>query len=349
VLVADLSDPATDAALRARLAALLDALPPGETALVLSAGDAFLAVPPTADAHAILALVPELAAAIMPEPGARPERAQALAEQLLARNGARDGATLWLSAAPERIAALPVAPGTRRHVIDLRAADAGAAIDAAVAALGASAWRFERPPGSPGLASLAGLALLALLPLAALGFRRGLVFAVLLAPTFLPAPGMHSGALAQPAGADADPRWQAVAGYRAGQYAEVLRLLAPHDDAVSHYNRGNALMRLGRFAEAEEAYAASLAKRPDDADAKFNLELAKRLRPPPPSPPPKPPPPGSGAGQPPPPAPSPAATEAARVAEQWLRGVPDDPGGLLRAKLKWEHERRRAAAGGTTG
>ena len=132
----------------------------------------------------------------------------------------------------------------------------------------------------------------------------------------------------------------------------MLRLLAHYDDAVSHYNRGNALMRLGRYGEAEEAYAASLAQRPSDADTKFNLELAKRLRPPPPSPPPKSPPPpspNSGAGQPPPPAPSPAATEAARVAEQWLRGVPDDPGGLLRAKLKLEHERRRAQAGGKTG
>jgi Ca-activated chloride channel family protein len=360
VLVADLSDPATDAALRARLAALLGALPPGETALVLSANDAYLAVPPTADANTILALVPELAAAIMPEPGAQPERAQALAEQLLARNSARDGTTLWLTAAPERIAALPVAPGTRRHVIDLRAADAGATIEAAVAALGASAWRFEPPSAKAGTASLAGLAMLALLPLAVLGFRRGLIFAVLLAPTFVLAPVPLSEALAQTNNTANDPRWQAVASYRAGQHEEVLRLLAHYDDAVSHYNRGNALMRLGRFAEAEEAYAASLAKHPNDADTKFNLELAKRLRPPPPSPPPKSPPPpsGSGTGQPPPPStsgagqpppPAPAAAEAARVAEQWLRGVPDDPGGLLRAKLKLEHERRRAATGGKTG
>ena len=349
VLVADLSDPATDEALRVHLTALLGTLPPGETALVLSAGDAFLAVPPTSDANAILTLVPELAAAIMPEPGARPERAQALAADLLARNGTRDGATVWLSGAPERVAALPAAAGTKRHIIDLRTADAGAAVNAAVAALGDSAWHFEPPPARPGFAPLAGLMLLALLPLAALGFRRGLLFAVLLAPTFVLSPAPLSEALAQSSNTTNDPRWQAVAGYRAGQHEEVLRLLVPYDDAVSHYNRGNALMRLGRYAEAEEVYAVSLAKRPDDADTKFNLELAKRLRPPPPSPPPKSPPPPSGAGQPPPPAPSPAATEAARVAEQWLRGVPDDPGGLLRAKLKLEHERRRAQAGGKTG
>ena len=50
----------------------------------------------------------------------------------------------------------------------------------------------------------------------------------------------------------------------------------------------------------------------------------------------------AGKGKPPPPAEAPAAqNEANRIAEQWLRGVPDDPGGLLRAKLRLEHERRQ--------
>lgn len=41
------------------------------------------------------------------------------------------------------------------------------------------------------------------------------------------------------------------------------------------------------------------------------------------------------------PAESPEARELREANEAWLRRVPDDPGGLLRAKFKLEHERRR--------
>lgn len=75
-----------------------------------------------------------------------------------------------------------------------------------------SAWRFEPPAAKAGTAPLAGLMLLALLPLAAMGFRRGLLLAVLLAPTFVLAPAMLSEAMAQTNNTANDPRWQAVAG-----------------------------------------------------------------------------------------------------------------------------------------
>ncbi|MEO5661211.1 MAG: hypothetical protein ABIQ90_15660, partial [Polaromonas sp.] len=37
-----------------------------------------------------------------------------------------------------------------------------------------------------------------------------------------------------------------------------------------------------------------------------------------------------------------AEREAARVADQWLRSIPDQPGSLLRRKLLAEQRRRRA-------
>ncbi|MDZ7750271.1 MAG: VWA domain-containing protein [Gammaproteobacteria bacterium] len=40
------------------------------------------------------------------------------------------------------------------------------------------------------------------------------------------------------------------------------------------------------------------------------------------------------------------ATEADQAMEQWLRRIPDDPGGLLRRKFMLEHYRRQQAAGG---
>ncbi len=61
---------------------------------------------------------------------------------------------------------------------------------------------------------------------------------------------------------------------------EYLRAQAAPDRALSQaatFNRGNALMMQGKPEEAIQAYVQSLRARPDDADAKRNLELALRL------------------------------------------------------------------------
>jgi Ca-activated chloride channel family protein len=44
------------------------------------------------------------------------------------------------------------------------------------------------------------------------------------------------------------------------------------------YNRGNTLLRMGKIDEAIESYVRSLQYLPDDNDARFNLELALKLR-----------------------------------------------------------------------
>ena len=61
---------------------------------------------------------------------------------------------------------------------------------------------------------------------------------------------------------------------------EYLRAQAAPDRGLSQaatFNRGNALLMQGKPEEAIQAYVQSLRARPDDADAKRNLELALRL------------------------------------------------------------------------
>jgi tetratricopeptide (TPR) repeat protein len=61
---------------------------------------------------------------------------------------------------------------------------------------------------------------------------------------------------------------------------EYLRAQAAPDPVLSQaaqFNRGNALMMQGRLEDAIQAYVQALHSRPDDTDAKRNLELALRL------------------------------------------------------------------------
>ena len=224
--------------------------------------------------------------------------------------------------------------------------------------------------------------LLPLLPLAALAFRRGLLvclLAVLLAGLLTPPPALAQGfsltamvadeqawcllQAGQPQAAAArfaDPRWRAVAQYRAGQFEQAARGLASGRDADAHYNRGNALAQQGQLAEALAAYEQALVLRADDADTLHNRDLVQRLLKPPPPEPPQgsgrraPQPPGRGASSAgPPPVPraaelqgpgNAAELEAERVAEQWLRRIPDQPGSLLRRKLLAEQQLRQRGA-----
>jgi len=74
-----------------------------------------------------------------------------------------------------------------------------------------------------------------------------------------------------------DPRWRAAALYRAGDYAAAAGAWSELDDTRSHYNRGNALARAGRLAEAVAAYETVLAREPGHADARHNLALLREL------------------------------------------------------------------------
>ena len=74
-----------------------------------------------------------------------------------------------------------------------------------------------------------------------------------------------------------DPRWQAAAWYREGEYERAVEALRGVTDVSSLYLQGNALAQLGRYQEALAAYDQALALNPDDADARHNRELVARL------------------------------------------------------------------------
>ena len=69
--------------------------------------------------------------------------------------------------------------------------------------------------------------------------------------------------------------------YKQGKYAESMQEMGratedtyPDMSAAAHYNLGNALFRQEKFQEAVGAYKKSLERKPNDIDAKINLELA---------------------------------------------------------------------------
>jgi len=213
-----------------------------------------------------------------------------------------------------------------------------------------------------------------------------------------------------------DPAWRAAAEYRAGDYQAAIETLGERSDALSQYNRGNALAQAGRLEEALAAYDRVLEQDPGHEDAAFNRELVKRALeerkqqqdkqqqtqgsgssdasqssggPEPEGSSPQEPggaqsparsaesseprsrADGSGADEEEPPdseatasaavdAPEPeadaatqgpasaaaeprAVTEQQQAAEQTLRRIPDDPGGLLREKLRRRYAERRYA------
>jgi Ca-activated chloride channel family protein len=277
--------------------------------------------------------------------------------------------------------------------------------------------------------------LLALLPLAALGFRRGWLGCVLVA-MLLPAPRAEAFDWASLWTRDDQRAWQALqageaqralelaqdpavrggAAYRAGDFPQSAQAYAGAKDADAHYNRGNALARAQRYAEAIAAYDEALRLDPAMEDAHANRraveEFLKQQQEQSPSEQQqgegsKPPPGAEGEEQEPSeqeakgeqssdnsrgnesqadpsaadpsqaqddaeaeqqeaqqrfgeqmdealekageqsaeraPANDPREAEKQQAVEQWLRRVPDDPGGLLRRKFALEHQRRRSA------
>ncbi len=139
--------------------------------------------------------------------------------------------------------------------------------------------------------------LLLVLPLAALTFRRGWLLGLCLAVIFLPEKNAYAWELKdlwikkdiqateafegenyeQAASLFESEPWRAVANYRTGNFENAVADLSLLEDAQSHYNRGNSLARLNRYAEAIAAYDQTLALLPDNEDAQFNKELLEKI------------------------------------------------------------------------
>lgn len=139
--------------------------------------------------------------------------------------------------------------------------------------------------------------LLLLVPLAALAFRRGWILClfVFLSPVPQTAGAfewddlwktpnqqgralLEDGNAAEAAMKFEDPLWEAVAHYRASEYAGSAQQFSGHDDADSLYNFGNALARMGELAPAIDAYERALELDPDAADAAYNRDLVKDMQ-----------------------------------------------------------------------
>ena len=145
------------------------------------------------------------------------------------------------------------------------------------------------------------------------------------------------------AGLAENPEITGEAWYRAGEYQRAEQAWAQRPTADTHYNRGNAFARAGDFDNAIAAYDAALELNPEMEDALFNRALVEELKeqqeqqeqqqqqqe-------------GEGESQ--EQQQQQDQDEDAQAMEQWLRRIPDDPGGLLRRKFRNQHMRRGAPA-----
>ena len=142
--------------------------------------------------------------------------------------------------------------------------------------------------------------LLLVAPMVALTFRRGWLFAWVLAAgvlSLVPAPDAQAaewsalwqtpdqrGAEAYAnedhavaAGLFESPGWQGAANYRAENYDAAIAAYSALNTPDGHYNRGNALALSGNYAEAIAAYDVTLVTDPEHEDAIFNKEIVEQL------------------------------------------------------------------------
>ena len=142
--------------------------------------------------------------------------------------------------------------------------------------------------------------LLPVLPLAALAFRRGILMLalVLLLPIAPRADALElmdlwhnlwqtpdqqaqelfdNGEAAAAANRFEQPLWKGSAHYSAGNYQKALESFQSVGGAEARYNEGNALVRLGRYEDAINAYEQAIRQSPDHADAIHNKTLAVKL------------------------------------------------------------------------
>ena len=143
--------------------------------------------------------------------------------------------------------------------------------------------------------------LLIMLPLAALMFRRGLIFGFLLISLHLPGfvisesayafewkdlwknkdqqgqqyfiEGLHSEA----AQVFENPEWKGLSHFRSGNFENALEEWKEIDSPRSLFNQGNALAKLGKFEQAIENYEQVLERESEHSDARFNRDLLKKL------------------------------------------------------------------------
>ncbi len=292
--------------LRARLHGLLDALPERPASLWAAGDRAWRVMPATTDLRLLARLVEVLSPALLPRRGWDPAAAlhqvvdrvgyERPPELVLVADRMPEGTAVALAPLFEkgvRVHVLALAPDPRLESLAKRgngvfSTDPHRLAQALTPPRQAPA-DSGRPVPVDGGPWLLLLLLAGLLP----AFRRGalpVVWLVLLLPPPADADwrawffnrdqrawtALRNGHPEQAAMLFEDPLWRAVALYRAGDYEAVVRLLEPLDTAVAHYDRGNALVRLGRLEDAAAAYRRALELAPGMVDARHNLALVEQ-------------------------------------------------------------------------
>ena len=144
--------------------------------------------------------------------------------------------------------------------------------------------------------------------------------------------------------------WRAASAFRAKDYQDAAAIYQSLKNEEGYYNLANTLAHLGKYKEALAAYDKSLALNPKHQDALYNRKIIEELlknqnkqnqnkqnqdkqnqdkqnqdkqQPP------------AGDSK------STADREKQQAKQQWLRLIPDDPGGLMREKFLRDHLRRQ--------
>jgi Ca-activated chloride channel family protein len=76
----------------------------------------------------------------------------------------------------------------------------------------------------------------------------------------------------------ANKDWQAVAQYRAGEYAQAYEQFGSNKTSDAQYNAGNAAAYQGKYAESVKAYDKAIALNPNNEDAIANRDIVKKLQ-----------------------------------------------------------------------
>jgi Ca-activated chloride channel family protein len=85
---------------------------------------------------------------------------------------------------------------------------------------------------------------------------------------------LKSGESNQAAKTFADPMWQGVAWYRAGEFKKAVQSFAKVDTAEAHFNQGNAWLMQGKYELAITSYDRALGSRHNWKEAIENRALA---------------------------------------------------------------------------